>query len=259
VKLPFFQFYPADYQRDTRALSLAAKGGWVDVLCMLHGSSTRGSMTLPVVGWARVMGATVDQAEAIISELGSINVADVIRRENGDVTLESRRMKRETITREQTRLRVQRHRLKGAESEAEPARNGDCNADETDKKAETRRQKTEDRNNAPEGAASPPGDLADGGGLLPPILVFPCTGKRPTWELNESFLDELRRLYPTIDPLGECRLAHAKIQRGAVSKKTANGMTKFLFSWMDRASNGARPDGNGGMATANPKHRAGFA
>ncbi len=83
MKLPFFQFYPSDYKRDTCALSLATKGGWIDILCMLHGAQNRGTMTLPVVGWARVMGATVDQATAVIDELAAMNVAEVVRGGNG--------------------------------------------------------------------------------------------------------------------------------------------------------------------------------
>jgi hypothetical protein len=145
MKLPFFQFYPADYKRDTCALSLAAKGGWTDVMCMLHGAQNRGTLTLPLIGWARVMGASVDQADTVISELDVMHIADVKREGNGDVTISSRRMLREHITKEQTRLRVERHRRN-------TACNGIGNDDVTDKKAETRRQKTEEekKTRAPE-------------------------------------------------------------------------------------------------------------
>jgi uncharacterized protein YdaU (DUF1376 family) len=135
VKLPFIQFFPADYLRDTRALSLAAKGGWTDILCMLHGAQNRGTMTLPMIGWARVMGASVDQAEAVIAELGQMKTAEVERLGNGDVTVTCRRMLRERITREQTRLRVERHRRNARTS----AR---CNGAETGQKTETRDQET---------------------------------------------------------------------------------------------------------------------
>ncbi len=121
--------------RDTRVLSLAAKGGWTDIICMLHSSSTRGRMTLPVVGWARVMGASVDQAEAVLTELEMMQVADIERGGNGDVTVSSRRMLRESITREQTRLRVQRHR-RNAEDET------GGNANETGQKTETKKLET---------------------------------------------------------------------------------------------------------------------
>jgi hypothetical protein len=133
--------YPSDYVRDTRVLSLAAKGGWFDVLCHLHSSSTRGTATLPVIGWARIMGASVDQADAVITELDGMRIADVIRHDNGDVTLSSRRMMREYITREQTRLRVERHRAK-------EACNAGGNADVTGQKTETK--KTETKNNTNE-------------------------------------------------------------------------------------------------------------
>lgn len=136
MKLPFFQFYPSDYKRDTCALSLATKGGWIDILCMLHGAQNRGTMTLPDVGWARVMGATVDQAAAVIDELAAMHVAEVMRGSNGEVTISSRRMMRDAITREQTRLRVLRHR-------SNAACNANGNADVTDKKSEVRSQKPE--------------------------------------------------------------------------------------------------------------------
>jgi len=155
MKLPFLQFYPADYMRDTRALSLAAKGGWVDVMCMLHGSSTRGTMKLPLVGWARVMGSTVDQADDVVRELEIMGVCDVIRGGNGDVTISSRRMLRESITKEQTRLRVARHRS-----------NADCNAggnaDVTDNKSEVRSQKLETKKSEDQSidpSAPPPAPL----------------------------------------------------------------------------------------------------
>lgn len=140
--------------RDTRALSLAAKGGWIDVLCVLHSSSTRGTMTLPVVGWARVMGATVDQADAVITELDGMRIADVDRASNGDVTVSSRRMLRDYITREQTRLRVQRYREK-------EACNATGNGPETVHKSET--EKSEVRNKTVGQSAKPPNRPAGAG------------------------------------------------------------------------------------------------
>lgn len=82
----------------------------------------------------------------------------------------------------------------------------------------------------------------------PVILVFKCSGRESSWSLRQSFLDRLKSVYQTIDVLAECRLAAAKIESGAVPKKTANGMSKFLFSWMDRATNSKRPSVNRGPA-----------
>jgi uncharacterized protein YdaU (DUF1376 family) len=247
MKLPFIQFYPADYQNDTRMLSLAAKGGWVDILCMLHSSSTRGEMTLPMLGWARIMGAGVDQASAVIAELECMKIAEITRDGNGLVTVTNRRMSRDAITRQQTRLRVERHRSK-------EAGNAPGNAPVTGQKTEGRRQKTEDRiDPKPEGAASAHADLADdAGGKV--LLTFPCNGKQPTWDLREDFLKRLTGLYAPLDVLAEARLALGKIEAGAVTKKTARGMTKFLFSWMDRSTNKMRaPAGQSARPRTDPR------
>lgn len=85
------------------------------------------------------------------------------------------------------------------------------------------------------------------------ILTFPCSGKAPTWDLTDATLAQLRTAYPQIDPLAECRIALAKIQTGAVTRKTASGMTRFLFNWMDRATNSTR-----NTSPTNGQHRQGF-
>ncbi len=87
-----------------------------------------------------------------------------------------------------------------------------------------------------EGAAAPGGALA-GGGV---ILTFACRGKPNRWQLSQTFLDELRRLFPTVDVQRECDLARVKIERGAVSMKTARGMNRFLLGWMGRANDRIR-------------------
>jgi hypothetical protein len=203
----------------------------VDILCMLHGSSTRGIMTLPMVSWARVMGASVDQAKAIIDELSVMQVADIELQKNADVTVRNRRMTRDDITREQNRLRVQRCRS-----------NKHSNGAVMAQKAEGKRQNIEDRNKD-NGAAASDEALADGIGDEPAVMMFSCIGRQSEWPLTTAFLDELKQLYPTIDTLAQCELALAKIKGGAVSKKTARGMSKFLFSWMDRTSNSTRGPG----------------
>jgi len=138
-KLPFLQFYPSDYLVDTRVLSLAARGAWVDIICVLHKSSTRGTLTLPARGWARIMGATEADFQSALSEIEEMKVGDVIRNGNGDVSVTCRRMMNESITREQTRLRVQNHRNKHGNK----ACNDTSNANVTPKKSEVISQKSE--------------------------------------------------------------------------------------------------------------------
>jgi hypothetical protein len=43
-KLPFFKFYPGDWMKDPalRSVSIAARGLWIDMLCLMHESDRRG-------------------------------------------------------------------------------------------------------------------------------------------------------------------------------------------------------------------------
>ncbi len=110
AKLPAFQFYPGDWMQDTRCLSLASKGAWIDLLCAMWRSQTRGQLFLPIVGYARIISSTVDQTEAVIKELTDMQICDCETNGNGIVTLINRRMCREEKERIATRLRVQKFR-----------------------------------------------------------------------------------------------------------------------------------------------------
>jgi hypothetical protein len=151
MKLPFLQFYPSDYLVDTRILTLSARGAWVDILCVLHGSSTRGTATFPVRGWSRIMGVSEAEFETAVEEIDAMKVGNVVRCSNGDVTITCRRMLNEAITREQTRLRVQNHRNKERNNE----RNASSNASVTPNKSEVRSQKLEEEAES-EADAPPP-------------------------------------------------------------------------------------------------------
>jgi hypothetical protein len=123
AKMPAFQFYPGDWIQDTRALTLAAKGAWIDILCALWRSQTRGSLTLPLIGWARLIGGSADQAAAVISELVGMRICESNLDENlerkilsgdskAEVRIECRRMTREEKDRQINGLYQKRHREK---------------------------------------------------------------------------------------------------------------------------------------------------
>ena len=129
-KAPAFQFYPKDWTSDTGMLSLAARGAWIDLLCAMWNSQTRGVLSLTWVGYARILGVSVDQAKTAISELIDMQICDFETDEplhvtecngekklhfvtcNGNVTLKNRRMYRERKSNDNSALRVRRHRMK---------------------------------------------------------------------------------------------------------------------------------------------------
>lgn len=108
-----------------------------------------------------------------------------------------------------------------------------------------------------EGRATQP-DLS---GFVPPadpaVVTFPTAGKEPTWELRQSFIDELTRLFPNVAVAAEADKALVKINRGIVAKKTARGMEKFLMSWMERAQNSAHTNG-GAKQSRDTKYAGSF-
>jgi hypothetical protein len=99
AKLPSFQFYPGDWMKDPalRACTVAARGLWMDMLCLMFESSRRGylqhSTGKPVTAeqLARMTGCPADEIEQLLQELEDAGVFS--RSEEG--TIYSRRMERD--------------------------------------------------------------------------------------------------------------------------------------------------------------------
>lgn len=102
AKLPSFQFYPGDWMKDPalRACSLAARGLWLDLLCLMFECDRRGylqingkPMSLEQI--ARATGCSTDEASRGLQELESSGVFS--RSEHGSIY--SRRLVRDDQTR----------------------------------------------------------------------------------------------------------------------------------------------------------------
>ena len=70
-----------------------------------------------------------------------------------------------------------------------------------------------------------------------PFLVFPITGENHEWPLASAKLAEYRETYPHLDIEAEMRRARQWCVDNPAKRKTGRGMTKFLFSWLDRSQN----------------------
>lgn len=69
---PSFQFYPGDWLRNAklRRCSMAARGAWIDVLCLLHDSEEYGVLRWPLADIAHASGIAL----ALLEELASKGV-----------------------------------------------------------------------------------------------------------------------------------------------------------------------------------------
>lgn len=77
AKLPSFQFYPGDWMKDPalRSVSVAARGLWIDMLCLMHESPRRGYLQhangKPVTTEqiARMTGCSLEEVSQLLQEL----------------------------------------------------------------------------------------------------------------------------------------------------------------------------------------------
>jgi hypothetical protein len=70
MKRPSFQFYPADWKNNSklRRCSEAARGAWVDVLCLLHDSDEYGVCRWPLAELARAAGIPIKLAKELATK-----------------------------------------------------------------------------------------------------------------------------------------------------------------------------------------------
>lgn len=95
MKIPFMKFYATEWLQDTRELSPATRGVWIDILCVLSVSEPRGELSLTKETWARKLSITIKEFEESLSELEVHNKPNFIHENNGNITLKSRRLIKE--------------------------------------------------------------------------------------------------------------------------------------------------------------------
>ena len=98
MKRPAFQFYPADWLRDTalRSCSTGARGLWIDMICYMHegnpyGHLRVGEKIILSKNLARMVGEDVETVNSWLEEMFEAKVFDVL----DDGTIYSRRMVRD--------------------------------------------------------------------------------------------------------------------------------------------------------------------
>ena len=131
-KLPAIMFYPGDWMKDPaiRSCSLAARGLWFDMLCLMHESHERGKLVhrtgIPVSPsqLARMVGADLVEAESLLEEL---EATGVFSRREDDGAIICRRMVADEAEREVKSAAGRKgaaNRWNGGTQEAEPMADG---------------------------------------------------------------------------------------------------------------------------------------
>jgi hypothetical protein len=88
---PYMKFFSADWfaDRGVRYVSFAARGLWIDLVCLMHESPTYGVLLDPTgkpMGYreiAKQTGSTVEEVQDLLAELGRAKVYSVAEWDNG--------------------------------------------------------------------------------------------------------------------------------------------------------------------------------
>ncbi len=92
----------------------------------------------------------------------------------------------------------------------------------------------------------------------PVLLTFETVGREKAWQFVESHRARLSAAFPGLDVLGEARHAVEWMISDRTRRKTARGMPKFLYGWMERHTNrgpGGAPFRRPGPGDVSPQHR----
>src|SRR5512146_3036531 len=110
-KNPAFQFYPKDYISDPQPqmASVSSRGIWMNFLCYMWESPTRGQITGTPEGVCRLARCTAPEFSLLITENARLNFADVTNC-TPDVTIANRRRVKDKKIRTDVRLRKAKQR-----------------------------------------------------------------------------------------------------------------------------------------------------
>lgn len=114
AKLPYMQFYPADWLLDTIMLSPQSRGIWIDILSIMWRAEPRtGVMEWTVDVWCKRLRCTTAQFRLTVEEFELERICDVVKDACKDIVrFTSRRMVRDEKLRVNNKLYVGKHRSK---------------------------------------------------------------------------------------------------------------------------------------------------
>lgn len=94
-KKPHIQLYTGDYIKDTRQLSLAAKGAWSDLILFMWAQEKEGVIEGTLIEFARLIGGTPNETFKVLSELSQKNICDGAPTRKGAFKIICRRLVKE--------------------------------------------------------------------------------------------------------------------------------------------------------------------
>lgn len=235
---PWLKFYPSDWRADPalRMCSIAARGLWMEMLCVMHEAEPRG--TLRVNGKAlsdRQLGALAGCAD-VSGLLSELEEAGVFSRDE-DGTVFSRRMMRDDAKAKEDKANGKRGGNPGLIGGVNPpAKSGD------------KAQNPEAKKLSGIGATAP---ISPEPAKAAPSVVGLPTVSDGDYPVSEADIAEWQPAFPAVDVRQQLAAMRQWLIANPNRRKTKRGMRKFVVSWLDRKQNSA-PSVTAHRATAPP-------
>ena len=144
AKAPAFQFYVRDWLSDPllRQATPLSRGVWIDVLCFMWEADQRGKLETTPLKLSRMVSASIDEVNHFLNELVDLEFGNLTTENklpfpittqycNEYVTIINRRMYGDYKGKENTRLRVKKHRRKKVSNGDVTEKKQKCNGDVT--------------------------------------------------------------------------------------------------------------------------------
>lgn len=234
MSAPWMKFYPTDWRADPalRMCSLASRGLWMEMLCVMHEAEPYGSLRvngkpLSERQLAVLSGASMDECASLLSELEE---SGVFSRDDSGVIV-SRRMQRDKAKADSDKANGKRGgnpTLTLSKGVNPPVKGGDkaqipearYQIEDVDANAST----------SPEPEKSAPAS--------PSVFDLPCTSGE-IFPVTEADVSEWREAFPAVDVRQQLAAMRAWLHANPKRAKTRRGMKRFAVSWLDRQQNKA--------------------
>ena len=228
AKYPFMQFYPSDWIADTRMLTLAARGAWLELILAMHLHGRTDSVSGTPESLARLIGCSGSEIMPILDELQNNSVAVVSRDCHGNVTVTCRRLQREQHQRCIDTARQRKNRLSRF-----------CHASVTPDISEVIVQKVQNiPNDKSFSMFSPEPEKSGNPGCRKKMKIFfDYEGDAKIHGIDQKQLDLWKENFPAVDVEKELKTMSAWLDANRANRKT--NVKRFIVNWLTRTQDRA--------------------
>lgn len=250
-KRPAMLWYGGDWLKDPHLsmCSPATRGIWMDALCLMHENGESGSITGTIEGLSRACRCTPDELAFALKELELSGVCPPIVREKSagrheTVTINNRRMVRESIERKSARERKirERDRKRGGRSRTSHAI--------VTPPLSSSSSFTSSSPPVPPKGEPPPGEIPD---LLKGLELFEAD--EDLVRRYPQLIERWTRNFPDLNLEIEIPAAHEYQLEKAPSKRNKS-MARFVGNWLNNSVKYRDRDEAEGRGTASGRQKA---